>query len=148
MNSFLREACASCGHSVVCSIRTMLVKSPELDAAMGGCRHYEAAMGFSTDNEFRAVTVGETAEKTHRNVLEDVQEVSTKIKAITKKTIEEPEIVKAAPDKTCVSCGATDVDMIACSNCGGLVCGDCMTETTKGKVLCEACYDKEEPLVL
>ena len=54
----------------------------------------------------------------------------------------EPTIIHASEDLSCVHCKQNNVDLLTCSECGELVCGDCAYETPDHKVYCPECYDK------
>jgi hypothetical protein len=108
---------------------------------MIGCRYYEQDMEAPEQEPEKA-----PAPEAPALSIDERLALAEEIKAATTKEEDCPVI--HAPEKglECCACGQDDVQLLECSKCGRLVCGDCVTDTLKGESLCPECYENSEEI--
>lgn len=137
--SFTHEACSTCKLCFICAAYPLIKDNPSLDMAMIGCRYYEQDVEAPAQGPVKT-----PVPETHSLSIAERLALAEEIKAATAKEEDYPVI--HAPEKglECCACGQDDVQLLECSKCGRLVCGDCATDTLKGESLCPECYESSE----
>ena len=130
--SFSYEACNTCKIRFICSVYPLIKDNNALDMAMIGCRYFERDEDAKSVPENRSLSI------------EERLAIAEEIKANAASKIKEPIIYQPQEGVKCSSCGRDNVQLIECSECHKLICGDCVTDTLDGKSLCPDCYENSD----
>lgn len=135
--SFSYEACNACKLRFICSVYPLIKDNHALGAAMIGCRYYEHDEKAEDGSENKV-------SENHSLSIEERLAIAEEIKANNASKIEEPVIYQPQEGVKCSSCGHDNVQLVECSQCHKLICGDCVTDTLDGKSLCPDCYENSD----
>nr|DAK26678.1 MAG TPA: Ras-related protein Rab-27B, Melanophilin, GTP-BINDING PROTEIN, GTPASE, G-PROTEIN [Caudoviricetes sp.] len=130
--SFSAKYCIKCLNAEICKISDILTENQIVNKAMTGCSYYKEMPGNVTIQPQDIV-------EPKRRTVQDIFNISEKIRELSSDNKEEEEIIKPSEEKTCTVCLKNNIELVKCHSCGEYVCENCCTHTPDG-IICDNCY--------